>query len=156
MVKLFRVAVAVPISLSMAVALAGCGNPLKSLGDKATEKAVSQIVETTTDGAVTTGIGGSASLPPNWPDIPTPSAGPVMSIGTEDGFLVSFPSSEEEMEGILAQLRQMGYKDEMTMDYGDAGKMVVLVGSEWSVAIMYGQLDDDDYHASYTVSPVGE
>ena len=136
------------VAAGFAMVAAGCGNPLKG----AQEAAVEKIVETSTGTEVDIGVESSASLPAGWPDIPTPKQNPVMSIGTDEGFLVSFVSSQGEAETIFQQMRDEGFKEEASFDYGDEGKMLMFSRDDISVGIMYGVDEDDQYLMSYTVS----
>lgn len=134
-------------AVGLALSLTACGNPL----NMAKEAAVEKVIETTTGTEVDIGVESSASLPSSWPDIPTPKSAPMMSISTDDGYMATFPSSKAEVESIFKQMEASGFSEEASMDYGDAGKMVMYSGNDMGVAIMYGN-DGEDYMVSYTVT----
>lgn len=149
MFKVVRVAVALPGLVPAALVVSSCANPVSTVTQNATE----QLVESSTGVRVSTDAGSGASLPKDWPAIPTPSADPTLAMAAEDGFLVTFVSSEDEVARIQQEFEQQGYVQAFSADCGEMGKMASWQDEQWSVVLMYGDDGEGQYMLNYTVTP---
>lgn len=145
-----RVLGAVGASLLLSVSLVGCANPIEQIAKKGLESAV----QGATGSDVDVNLGSGASLPENWPDIPTPSGEIQLALNAGGGFNVTFLVDPAEAERVMSEFASSGYTSTGTYDAGE-GKMHMYEGPEWSVAIITATNAEAGKTAMvYTVSPL--
>lgn len=143
-----------PFTATAAVAvllLAGCANPL----DQLVQGGAEEIVEQVTGGNVDVGVGGTASVPADFPsDILLPDVDPVTTLTIPEGWQLTYSLPVEEAQRIFDAIKNdPAYTIEAETDMGE---MLILISTnaDHRVNLSLIRAEGEPAQLSYIVSPL--
>jgi hypothetical protein len=137
-----RGALAATLLLPLALALAGCANPIEQLIESGTGTQIDTdgdggFTIETDDGTVQ--VGGSAELPADFPsELPLPDGTLLSSVTAEGQWTLTYEDvSAEEVDELIGYFTDDGY-EQLVMTTATDGRQFVYQNAQWSVSGLWG------------------